>query len=60
MEQSSVTNSLTSIVGNVFRFKALKCLRLEDLRLPVALLKTFQGDESNRSLSCAGETGFCS
>jgi hypothetical protein len=31
------------VVGNVFGFKALKCLRLEDLRVPVALLKTFQG-----------------
>jgi ribulose-bisphosphate carboxylase large chain len=42
-EEGSVTNILTSIVGNVFGFKALKCLRLEDLRIPVALLKTFQG-----------------
>lgn len=36
-EEGSVTNILTSIVGNVFGFKALRCLRLEDLR---ALLKT--------------------
>nr|QOH25810.1 ribulose-1,5-bisphosphate carboxylase/oxygenase large subunit [Chaetomorpha antennina] len=42
-EEGSVTNILTSIVGKVFGFKALKCLRLEDLRIPVALLKTFQG-----------------
>ena len=28
-EEGSVTNILTSIVGNVFGFKALKCLRLE-------------------------------
>jgi ribulose-bisphosphate carboxylase large chain len=42
-EEGSVTNILTSIVGNVFGFKALKCLRLEDLRIPTALLKTFQG-----------------
>jgi len=42
-EEGSVTNILTSIVGNVFGFKALKCLRLEDLRIPGALLKTFQG-----------------
>ncbi len=42
-EEGSVTNLLTSIVGNVFGFKALKALRLEDLRIPVAYLKTFQG-----------------
>ncbi|KAK9153462.1 hypothetical protein Sjap_000942 [Stephania japonica] len=33
----------TSIVGNVFGFKALRALRLEDLRIPVAYIKTFQG-----------------
>ena len=42
-EEGSVTNILTSIVGNVFGFKALRALRLEDLRLPSALLKTFFG-----------------
>ena len=42
-EEGSVTNILTSIVGNVFGFKALKALRLEDIRFPVALVKTFQG-----------------
>jgi ribulose-bisphosphate carboxylase large chain len=33
----------TSIVGNVFGFKALRALRLEDLRIPVAYAKTFYG-----------------
>ncbi|KAF2282264.1 hypothetical protein GH714_043870 [Hevea brasiliensis] len=33
----------TSIVGNVFGFKALRALRLEDLRIPPAYSKTFQG-----------------
>ena len=42
-EEGSVTNMLTSIVGNVFGFKALRALRLEDLRIPVAYSKTFQG-----------------
>jgi len=42
-EEGSVTNILTSIVGNVFGFKALRGLRLEDIRFPVALIKTFQG-----------------
>ncbi len=42
-EEGSVTNILTSLVGNVFGFKALRALRLEDIRIPVAYLKTFQG-----------------
>ena len=29
----------TSIVGNVFGFKALRALRLEDLRVPTAYIK---------------------
>ncbi|KAL2942396.1 Ribulose bisphosphate carboxylase large chain, partial [Bienertia sinuspersici] len=33
-EEGSVTNMFTSIVGNVFGFKALRALRLEDLRIP--------------------------
>uniref|UniRef100_I1QRU1 Ribulose bisphosphate carboxylase large chain n=1 Tax=Oryza glaberrima TaxID=4538 RepID=I1QRU1_ORYGL len=33
----------TSIVGNVFGFKALRALRLEDLRIPPTYSKTFQG-----------------
>ena len=42
-EEGSVTNLFTSIVGNVFGFKALRALRLEDLRIPVAYAKTFLG-----------------
>ncbi|RCU61639.1 hypothetical protein SETIT_J020800v2 [Setaria italica] len=42
-EEGSVTNMFTSIVGNVFGFKALRALRLEDLRIPTAYAKTFQG-----------------
>lgn len=42
-EEGSVTNLLTSIVGNVFGFKALRSLRLEDLRIPPAYVKTFWG-----------------
>jgi ribulose-bisphosphate carboxylase large chain len=42
-EEGSVTNLLTSIVGNVFGFKALRALRLEDLRIPAAYVKTFWG-----------------
>ncbi|XBI60109.1 hypothetical protein VPH35_041069 [Triticum aestivum] len=42
-EEGSVTNMFTSIVGNVFGFKALRALRLEDLRIPPTYSKTFQG-----------------
>jgi ribulose-bisphosphate carboxylase large chain len=42
-EEGSVVNMMSSIVGNVFGFKALRALRLEDLRIPVAYLKTFPG-----------------
>ncbi|KAI3839579.1 hypothetical protein MKX03_003688 [Papaver bracteatum] len=35
-EEGYVTKMFTSIVGNVFGFKALRALRLEDLRIPVA------------------------
>ncbi|KAL3524591.1 hypothetical protein ACH5RR_012963 [Cinchona calisaya] len=42
-EEGSVTNMFTSIVGNVFGFKALRALRLEYLRIPTAYIKTFQG-----------------
>jgi ribulose-bisphosphate carboxylase large chain len=33
----------SSIIGNVFGFKALTALRLEDLRIPTHYVKTFQG-----------------
>ncbi|HEX2018850.1 MAG TPA: form I ribulose bisphosphate carboxylase large subunit [Aurantimonas sp.] len=42
-ENGSIANLTASIIGNVFGFKPLKGLRLEDMRLPVAYLKTFQG-----------------
>jgi ribulose-bisphosphate carboxylase large chain len=42
-EQGSIANLTASIIGNVFGFKPLKALRLEDMRMPVAYLKTFQG-----------------
>jgi ribulose-bisphosphate carboxylase large chain len=38
-EEGSVTNLFTSIVGNVFGFKALRALRLEDLRISSAYVK---------------------
>jgi ribulose-bisphosphate carboxylase large chain len=42
-EAGSIANLTASIIGNVFGFKPLKALRLEDMRLPVAYVKTFDG-----------------
>ncbi|CAH9017861.1 ribulose-bisphosphate carboxylase large subunit [Candidatus Nitrosacidococcus sp. I8] len=42
-EPGSIANLTASIIGNVFGMKAVKALRLEDMRIPVAYLKTFQG-----------------
>ena len=42
-EEGSIANLTASIIGNVFGFKAVKALRLEDMRLPYAYLKTFLG-----------------
>ncbi len=42
-EPGSIANLTASIIGNVFGFKAVKALRLEDMRIPVAYLKTFDG-----------------
>jgi ribulose-bisphosphate carboxylase large chain len=42
-EEGSIANLTASIIGNVFGFKPLKALRLEDMRIPVAYVKTFKG-----------------
>lgn len=42
-EPGSIANLTSSIIGNVFGFKAVKALRLEDMRIPPAYLKTFVG-----------------
>ncbi|MDH3562041.1 MAG: ribulose-bisphosphate carboxylase large subunit, partial [Gammaproteobacteria bacterium] len=42
-EEGSVVNVFTSLVGNVFGFKALRALRLEDVRFPIAYVKTCGG-----------------
>ncbi len=42
-EPGSIANLTASIIGNVFGFKPVKALRLEDMRLPVAYVKTFPG-----------------
>jgi ribulose-bisphosphate carboxylase large chain len=42
-EEGSIPNLTSSIIGNVFGFKALRALRLEDMRIPLAYVKTFHG-----------------
>src|SRR5690242_7508954 len=42
-EPGSIANLTASIIGNVFGFKPLKALRLEDMRFPTAYVKTFKG-----------------
>jgi ribulose-bisphosphate carboxylase large chain len=42
-EEGSIANLTSSIIGNVFGFKALRALRLEDIRIPAIYAKTFQG-----------------
>src|SRR5919108_248983 len=42
-EEGSIANMTASLIGNVFGFKPLKALRLEDIRIPVAYVKTFKG-----------------
>jgi ribulose-bisphosphate carboxylase large chain len=42
-EEGSIANITASLIGNVFSFKPLKAARLEDIRTPVALVKTFKG-----------------
>jgi len=45
-EEGSVVNVFTSLVGNVFGFKAVRALRLEDVRFPIAYVKTCGGPPS--------------
>ena len=47
-EEGSIANLTSSIIGNVFGFKALKALRLEDMRIPTHYVKTFQGVRGRR------------
>ncbi|MCE5191245.1 MAG: form I ribulose bisphosphate carboxylase large subunit [Coriobacteriales bacterium] len=42
-EPGSIANLTASIIGNVFGFKPLKALRLEDMRFPTAYVTTFDG-----------------
>jgi ribulose-bisphosphate carboxylase large chain len=42
-EEGSIANLTASIIGNVFSFKPLKGLRLEDMYFPPAYVKTFRG-----------------
>lgn len=42
-EEGSVVNVMTSLVGNVFGFKAIRSLRLEDIRFPLWFVTSCQG-----------------
>jgi len=42
-EEGSVVNVFTSLVGNVFGFKAVRSLRLEDVRVPLWFVTTCPG-----------------
>src|ERR1700749_2520652 len=41
--EASIANLTSPIIRNFFGFKALKSLRLEDMRIPFTYIKTFQG-----------------
>ena len=56
-EEGSVVNVLTSLVGNVFGFKAIRSLRLEDIRFPLAFVLTVRrAAERDRSSSATSST----
>ena len=42
-EEGSIPNLTSSIIGNVFGFKALRALRLEDMRIPLDLHQDVPG-----------------
>ena len=56
-EEGSIANLTASIIGNVFGFAAARALRLEDMRLPVAYVKTFRpADWDRRRARAARQT----
>jgi len=48
-ETGNMAQVLSSIAGNIFGMKAVQNLRLEDIRWPAKLLKSFQGPEFGTS-----------
>lgn len=42
-EKNSIPNILSSVVGNVFGFKAVSALRIEDMKIPLPLVNSFPG-----------------
>jgi len=42
-EKGNAPNILSSIAGNIFGMKAVKNLRLEDIKIPEGILKSFKG-----------------
>jgi ribulose-bisphosphate carboxylase large chain len=56
-EEGSIANMTASLIGNVFSFKPLKAARLEDIRVPVAYVKTFKGPAQLRPRRVRGPEG---
>ncbi len=59
-EEGSIANLTSSIIGNVFGFKALESLRLEDMRIPPHYVKNLSGTTSwccHKSASTWTSTG---
>ena len=48
-EEGSIANLTSSIIGNVFGFKPLKALRLEDMRIPTSLREDLPGPRRTAS-----------
>jgi ribulose-bisphosphate carboxylase large chain len=42
-EEGSIANLAASLIGNIFSFKPLKAVRLEDMQIPPAFVKSFKG-----------------
>ena len=62
-EEGSVVNVLTSLAGNVFGFKALRAIRLEDIRFPLHYVMTCGGPphgiQVERDISSSATSGTC-
>jgi ribulose-bisphosphate carboxylase large chain len=51
-EEGYIANMTASLIGNVFSFKPLKAASLEDIRIPVAHVKTFKGPPTGLVVEC--------
>ncbi len=51
-----MVNVLTSLAGNVFGFKAIRALRLEDVRFPLAFVQSCGGPPNGIRSSATSST----